>query len=246
MHTHIWQESAVSGSSAADERQLLEMADRYAIEALVVMPLFGGLCPMRADISAGNRAAAAFAARDSRVRAMVHVYPRHGQFALDEIERWMDVGFHGVKVWVNYADEPSMFPIAERVIKWGKPLIIHAMHKTVGQLPLESDATHIAGLARIYPELKIVMAHVGGNFIHSCERVADCPNVWTDPSGTFCETGMVEHAVRVLGPDRVMFGTDAPGADYVNNIAKVAAADLPPDTIRKILADNARKLWGWA
>ena len=54
--------------------------------------------------------------------------------------------------------------------------------------------------------------------------IADHPNIYTDPSGTYCETGMLEHAVKMLGPDRILFGSDAPGADFVNNLAKVMCA----------------------
>lgn len=245
MHTHIWCDSSVSGSSADDERQLLEMADRYAIEAMVVMPLFGGLCPTRGDVEAANRAVDVFAKRDSRVRPMVYVYPRHGEHALEQLNRWMDAGFVGLKLWVNLADDPLVFPLIERMIEHGKPTLIHAMHKSVGQLPLESDPRNIRELARRYPQAKIIMPHMGGNFIYSCEVIAPCLNVWTDPSGTYCETGMLEHAVKVLGADRILFGSDAPGADFLNNLAKVVTADLPAAAMQKILSGNAKKLWGW-
>lgn len=244
MHTHIWANSA-AGNSTNDERLLSEMADVYALESVVVMPLYGGLCPTREDIAAGNHAVARFAKRDARVKPVATVYPRHGACAMEEAVRWMDAGFDGIKIWVTHADDPTVLPIIELMIGYDKPVIIHAMHKTVGQLPLESDPTHMANLARMYPESKLVMAHIGGNFIYSCEIIEPYANVWTDSSGSFTETGMLEHAVRLLGPDRVMFGTDAPGADYVCNLAKVLAADLPPDTTRKILGENAKSLWGW-
>jgi len=151
----------------------------------------------------------------------------------------------GLKIWVSIADEPCVFPLIERMIEYGKPTLIHAMHKSVGQLPLESDPVHIANLARRYPDAKIIMPHIGGNFYYSCEAIADCPNVWTDPSGTYCETGMLEHAVKILGADRILFGSDAPGADFANNLAKVLAADISAEDQRNILATNAKKLWGW-
>lgn len=245
MHTHIW-EHAPGAGSAADEQTLIDMADRYNIEAVVVMPLFGGLCPTRKDIEAANIAVAALARRDPRMKPMVYVNPRLVGHALEQVNHWMGEGFVGLKIWVNFADDACVFPLIERMIELDKPTLIHAMHKSVGQLPLESDPTHIASLARRYPQAKIIMPHMGGNFLYSCQVIAPCPNVWTDPSGTYCETGMMEHAVEVLGPDRIMFGSDAPGADYVNNLAKVLAADLPETTLKKILADNARKLWGWS
>jgi predicted TIM-barrel fold metal-dependent hydrolase len=180
------------------------------------------------------------------MKPMVTVYPRHCANALEQVNRWMGEGFVGLKIWVSIADEPCVYPLIERMIEFGKPTLIHAMHKSVGQLELESDPVHIANLARRYPDAKIILPHIGGNFIYTCEVIADIPNIYTDPSGSYCETGMVEHAVRTLGVDRVMFGSDAPGADFVNNLAKVLAADLSERHQRQILAENARTLWGWA
>ena len=245
MHTHIW-EHTPGGGSAEDERTIVDMADRFGLEAVVVMPLFGGLCPTRRDIEAANEAVAALARRDPRIRPMVYVNPRIEGHALEQVNRWMDDGFEGLKIWVNFADDACVFPLIERMIEIGKPTLIHAMHKSVGQLPLESDPRNIAALARLYPEARLIMPHMGGNFLYSCEVIEPYPNVWTDPSGTYCETGMLEHAVSVLGPNRIMFGSDAPGADFMNNLAKVVAADLPESTLRQILCENARELWGWA
>ena len=240
MHTHIW-----GGSEAADGDVLIEMANRFELEAVVVMPLFGGTCPSPGDIAAGNEAVAALAKRDSRMKPMVTVYPRHGELAVREMNRWMDAGFIGLKIWVSLADEPCVFPLIEQMSERRKPTLIHAMHKSVGQLPLESDPVNIANLARRYPQAKIIMPHMGGNFYYSCEAIADCPNVWTDPSGTYCENGMVEHSIKTLGVDRILFGSDAPGADFVNNVAKVAAAQISDADKRAIFAGNARRLWGW-
>jgi predicted TIM-barrel fold metal-dependent hydrolase len=245
MHTHVWSDG--SGlKPAPDAGVLTEMADRFGIEAVVLIPLFGGLAPSPAEVRAGNEAAAEWGRRDPRFKPMVTVYPRRERESLDELNRWMDQGFCGLKIWVSFGDEPCVFPLIERMIHYGRPTLIHAMHKSVGQLTLESDPTHIANLARRYPEAKIILPHIGGNFYYTCDVIADCPNVYTDPSGTYCETGMVEHAVKVLGADRIMFGSDAPGADYVNNLAKVLAADLSDEDTRKILYANARELWGWS
>ena len=247
MHTHLWSDATGLAPNPSDLPVLQRMADRFHIEHVVLIPLFGGLCPTPAHIAAGNAHAAAAAHTDGRFKPLVTVYPRHEKgFTLDQIERHMDSGvFVGVKVWVSQADEACMNPVIEAMIEQDCPVLIHSMHKSVGQLALESDPTHIATLARRYPEAKIILPHIGGNFYYTCEVIADLPNVYTDPSGTYCETGMVEHAVKVLGAERILFGSDAPGADFANNLAKVLAADLPPEVMGKILYGNAMRLWGW-
>jgi predicted TIM-barrel fold metal-dependent hydrolase len=247
MHTHLWSDASGNAPNPTDLPTLTQMIDRFDLEAIVLIPLFGGLCPTRDNVTAGNNAAADAARSDKRFRPLVTVYPRHGEsFCLDQIHQHMASGlFHGLKIWVSPADEPVVDPLIGAMITYNKPTLIHAMHKSVGQLPLESDPTHIARLARRHPKAKIILPHVGGNFYYTCDVIADLPNLHTDPSGTYCETGMVEHAVKLLGPDRVMFGSDAPGADFANNLAKVLAADLPAETIEKVLSTNARKLFHW-
>lgn len=243
IHTHLWSEADGLTPCAGNADDLVAMADRYAIESLVVLPLFGGMQPTLQQVAAGNQAVRDLARHDPRMRPFVTVYPRHGEFAQAQlrqcIEEW---GFAGLKIWVAPADEPCVFPFIERMIGYGKPVLIHAMHKTVGQYPLESDPVQVANLARRYPEARIILAHIGGNFIYTCDAIRDTPNVMTDSSGTFCETGMVEHAVRTLGAQRVLFGSDAPGVDYINNVAKVMAADLSETDKAAIMYDNARRL----
>jgi predicted TIM-barrel fold metal-dependent hydrolase len=53
---------------------------------------------------------------------------------------------------------------------------------------------------------------------------------------------MVEMAVRELGPDRVIFGSDAGGRSFASQLAKVTSADLPDADRRLILGDNLRRI----
>ena len=251
VHTHIFCDRSQVREQAKDRRILLEVADHFGLEAFVVLPLFGGLHPTRGQIEAGNDAAADFAHQDSRVRPFATVYPPHGADALAELRRRLDDGFSGLKIWCSLADEPFMDPLMEAMRAYGKPALIHALHKAGphpelagGQYPLESRPVRIAALARRHPGTKIIMAHIGGDFLWSCDEIRDCPNVWTDISGTYCEQGSVEHAVETLGPNRVLFGSDLPGASFINNVAKVMAADLPDDQKDRILYLNARELLG--
>lgn len=241
MHVHLLEQSA-----RRDADVLRAMLDRYDIAWLGVIPIWGNFYPTEDDIRAGNAATVEFCNEDrQRRRPFVTVNPRHEKSTLHEIRRGAEEhGAIAVKVWVAArADEPVMFPLAEACIKAGAPLLLHAWHKTVGQMPHETDAQHVALLAKRYPELKLIMAHLAGNHLWGCAHIADCPNVWSDFSGTYCETGTIETAVKLLGEDRVLFGSDAPGADYLNNLGKVQEAALTEQQRRKILHDNAAKLF---
>ena len=54
--------------------------------------------------------------------------------------------------------------------------------------------------------------------------------------------GMVEMAVRELGAERVMYGSDFGGRSYASQLAKVYGADLPESARRLILGGNIRRM----
>jgi len=240
MHVHLW-----GHSLAADQNSLRGMLDRYPLAWLGVIPLWGGHYPSAEEIRLGNDATLAFCKTDpARLKAYVTVNPCHAN-AAEELQRCYDAGVMAAKVWVAArADNPVIFPVAEKCIALNLPLLLHSFHKTVGQLPHETDAQHVAGLAKCYPELKIVMAHLAGNPLWGCAHIADCPNVWSDFSGSYCESDTIETAIYYLGEDRVLFGSDAPGADYLNNWGKMVDANITPEQRHKIAYLNAHRLYG--
>jgi predicted TIM-barrel fold metal-dependent hydrolase len=54
---------------------------------------------------------------------------------------------------------------------------------------------------------------------------------------------MVEHAVRELGSERVLYGSDAYGRAFAGQIAKVIAAEIGVADKRRILWDNSEALF---
>lgn len=245
IHTHLWGEGSGLKARDGNQQQLLNMADRFQVDRYVVMPLFGGTRPTFAQVQAGNDAVAELAVRDKRAVPFGRCEAHLEGDALQEVRRCVqELGLRGIKIWISLADDPRLFPIVEYMINRNLPLLIHALHKAEGQIENESDPVHVAALARRYPEATIIMAHMGGDFIYGCQAIRETPNVLTDPSGSYCENGMLEYAVKTLGADRILFGSDAPGASFINNVAKVTAADISADDKHKILHANARRLLG--
>jgi len=239
-HTHIW-----GDRSDRDADTLMRMIDRYDLAWIGVSALVGGQQPTSRDVRSANDTVAAFVRRaPKRIEGFGYLNPRHGPAAVDELKRCVERhGFGFVKLWVSaHADEPCVFPIIERCIDLEVAVLQHAFCKATGLLEHESTPQHVANLARRYPEARIVMAHMGADFTFGCNAIRDCPNVRTDMSGTYCETGMIDYALRVLGAERIVFGTDAPGASFLNNLHKVLDAPLTTEQKRLIFHDNAEGL----
>jgi hypothetical protein len=85
---------------------------------------------------------------------------------------------------------------------------------------------------------------MGGQWQRGIKAAQGVPNLRVDTSGSIIELGMIEEAVEKLGPERVVFGSDAAGVDLPVAFWKVAGADVSPQAKRLILGDNMRGLLG--
>lgn len=173
-----------------------------------------------------------------------YVNPVFAEESLAEMRRCIEeIGMVGVKLWVaTYANDPRVFPLVEKAIEYGVPVLQHAWHKATGNLPHESDPVHVAELAHRYPTAEIIMAHIGGDWERGIEAIKDCPNVVVDTSGSLMDMGMIEHAVEELGGGRVLFGSDAHGVDLSAALGKVLDAEISETDRMRILGGNIQAL----
>ena len=54
--------------------------------------------------------------------------------------------------------------------------------------------------------------------------------------------GFTEMAIRELGAERVLYGSDAGGRSFASQLGKVLGADIPESAKRLILGENCRLL----
>jgi len=107
-----------------------------------------------------------------------------------------------------------------------------------------SEPHDVADLARRFPDVPIIMAHLDGCGVRGVLDVKDCPNVRIDTSGGQPFSGIVEYAVRHLGAERLLFGSDRPGArGFESQLARVQGAAISEEARRKIFSENAINLF---
>lgn len=137
------------------------------------------------------------------------------QNALDETKKCLyDYDFYGVKL--NGAqneyyldDEATTFPVLEEIAKAGKIAAFHcgADHYT------RTHPYQIAKIAKQFPEMPILCVHMGGAGIPDLSRAAielaqQHANVTL--IGSAIGHPEILHAIKILGPTRVCFGSDTP------------------------------------
>ncbi len=103
-------------------------------------------------------------------------------------------------------------------------------------------------IAAEYPRVTFIMAHLGS--FHSVEwawhyeaiAIAQrYPNVYLETSAVVAQH-FLEMAVRELGPDRVIFGSDGPDSDSRLELYKIKLLKLPPADEAKVLGGNIQRL----
>ena len=178
------------------------------------------------------------------IKGYCYLNPRNPE-ALSELRTCVeDRGFCGVKLWTStFCDDPLVNPIAEQCIRYDIPILIHCFYKAVDQLPYETLGQNVANLARRYPEARLLMAHIGANCVRELRPVKNCPNVCADFSGSINHADDLTYAVKILGADRVLFGTDMPDIDFAISYSQVLEADLTNAQKAQIFGGNAQKLF---
>jgi uncharacterized protein len=163
-------------------------------------------------------------AANGHVQGLTNVDPRD-PLAAEQLERDVAAGFRGVKLYpVNRCyrlSDPACRPLFDKVAELGVGVTIHygVTVDPTGDLRY-ADPLDLSPVARDYSDTPFVIAHFGAGWLDSVLRLAyQCKNVCVDTSGTnnwmdyyvpkMTLPEVFERALTALGPERVMFGTDA-------------------------------------
>jgi predicted TIM-barrel fold metal-dependent hydrolase len=241
VHAHIWK-----GNYGAHGRALIESADRYGIDRIYVSGL-GALDPDEEEIRDLNDHVFLLAKSDQRILGYCYVNPRL-KSAVSELRRGVEeLGMRGMKLWVStFCDDPLVFPLAEQCAAYDIPVLVHAFHKSVGQLPYESVGENVANLAKRYPGVRFIMAHLGANGYRELKSVRRCENVWADFSGSMIRRDELDYAKAVIGVDRLLFGTDMVGAPFLIKLGQLEDSGFTQAEKEKVLYRNALRVFGAA
>ncbi len=150
----------------------------------------------------------------------------------------------GVKLWIAArATDRRLDPIAQEAVALKLPLLQHAALKTTGNLQGESTPDDVLDLADRHPRLTVIMDHLTLVGVRGVLAIRSCPNIWLDTSGGEPCTGITDFAIRHLGSNRILFGSDAPGRNYAVQLARVRDA-LPAGPDRDaVLGKTAQRLF---
>ncbi len=108
-----------------------------------------------------------------------------------------------------------------------------------------SSWTYGLEVALKYPKIKVILAHMGGTHpelsFPAIEAVKDVKNIYMDTSQTR-QLMVIKRGVETLGSSRILFGSDMPWGNYLQNIVGVLDLDLDESDMNNILRENFNKI----
>lgn len=238
-HAHVY-------FSADSPETQLDFADRLGIDKLVISrPMAPGSEGTPEEfIRCNSLVLAAVEKYPDRFIGQPTLNPRYLRESLDEIERCMDRGTVGLKVYNHVKiSDPLFYPIIEKFIDL-KMIIL--MHAGIGKSRITYDATEppnvsipedFVEVAKRYPEAMFQFAHLAGgvDWEDACKALRDSPNVFVDMSGSNNDGSLMDCAMKYIGEDRLLFGCDN---SFYQGVGQMLAANLTDSQRGKIFFHN--------
>lgn len=244
LHCHL---SGVPGETVKERvEQLLVYADRMGVQRLVFFMGWPFLSnPTHEQLRKQNdQVLEALAMAPDRAFGFAYVSGEHPDESLQEIERCVANGpMLGIKLWTaRHCSEAALDPIVRRCGELQAVVYQHTWLKSTGNEPGESTPMDVVALAQRHPDVRIICGHTGGDWTRGIRTVRAVPQVTIDLGGSEPTAGFVEMAVRELGAERILYGSDIGGRSFASQLAKVYGAEITPEERRLILGQNLKRL----
>jgi predicted TIM-barrel fold metal-dependent hydrolase len=244
-HSHL---HAVPGDAPEKRMEVLvRCADRLGIERIIVSQGYSSdEHPTPEQLRQENdRVMRAVRHFPERAYGSVYLSPSFLKFSLREFDRCVRDG-PMVGVGELEADKrcnvSEMDAIVERAISMQAPILQHTWLKAAGNEPGESTPYDLVELAKRHPSANFICAHTGGDWERGIRIIGEARNVLAGIAGFDPTSGVLEMAVRELGAERIVYGSDVGGRSFASQLAKVLGADIPDSAKELVLGGNLRRL----
>lgn len=247
--TYIRRGDATDAFHSGDAAEVVRRATEAGIELTIVSPLSSLLPRFQADAAAGNDEAARVVPQHPNLRQYVVIDPRRTETYAQAERLLSQPHCAGIKLH----PEEHGYPIRE----YARPIFEFAARHRAIVLTHSSEQNSLASdfipWVNEFPEVRLILAHIGcgwdGDPTHQVRAIQQSRhgNMFADTSSArSIAPGLIEWAVREIGVQRVLFGTDTPLYHAAMQRARIDHADLSDAEKRLILRDNARHLFGLA
>ena len=175
------------------------------------------------------------------------------QSALEYIWKISDEGLKGIKFHPHlqrmYPDEKKYFPLYDLARALNLVVTFHTGWDPSYPHELQAPPSAIARIAKNFPGLRIVAAHLGGlKLAHDVfMNVAGAANIYMDTAycaDKWLDKRMFEDIIRKHGADKILFGSDYPWHLPSQELGLIRSLDISDEERDMILGGNAVRLLG--
>lgn len=277
VHSHAWSFPEHFGGDFIEQAKRakadsqVDLSVRYAdYRAHATQPthtvVFGGKARLSGLWVDDRYVADYVAAHPDRLIGFLSVDPTQDGWHREMTEGHQQLGLRGIKLMPMYAgfrpDDDLLDPLWVYATENGLPVLLHTGTTFISQAVLEHTLPrHLDSVARRFPEVKIVMAHLGHPYEGECVAVIrKHPNVYADISALHYRPFQFYHSLMLVQEygvwHKLLFGTDYPfttvdatlqGLRSLNEmLAGTALPRLDTDQIEALIHRDALALLGLA
>ncbi len=237
----------------ATAEELLASMDEAGIDLSVVLNagwVSNELCVKTNDYILGS-----VSRYPTRLVGFCAIQPGAGDAAIAELERCAEAGAKGIGELrsdvqgFDLADKAKMKPLVDAALKHNLIFLTHSSepvgHEYPGKGGINPDALY--SFIAAFPNLTLVCAHWGGGLpFYALMPEVDkaLANVFFDTAATvfLYKPQIFEQMGRIIGSDKILFGTDYPLMHQSRVLDQIQSAQLPEEDKARILGANAQKL----
>ncbi len=170
--------------------------------------------------------------------------PLYGKGLTSEFDNFFRRGFFiGFKIlpvyWKIPVTDPGYGPVWKYADKYRLPILIHTWDDSCDSPAMLKD------IVKKYPNAFFLLGHSGGGTrgrIEAEKLALENKNVFLEFCGTFCTTRPFEDSMKIVGADRVVFGSDTVGHELAWELGRYLSMPVPDKQIIPGLGENFDKI----
>ena len=169
-----------------------------------------------------------------RLIGFARLDPNFGKKAVEELKRDVEIGLVGLKLHPSSQKfslrSENLKDIIKKAARLNIPIIFDSGKK-------ESPPEQFGELADLFPDAKIIMAHMLGDFL----RVAlHHQNIYLQTTG-MPRKEIIQAAVEDLGAERIIMGSDSPYISMESELTKIKSLNIS-EMEKKLIMEVKTKL----
>ncbi len=236
----------------ATVEELIASMDRAGIDISILLNI--GWTDHQLCVQTNDYILEAVSRYPRRLVGFCSLQPRAGDLALKELERCIRNGIRGIgelrpDVQGFDLSNKDLAPLVEMAHRHHLLILLHTSepvgHSYAGKGTITPETVY--PFITSFPQMRLVCAHWGGGlpFYALMPEVASAlKNVYFDTAASnfLYQSRVFQHAVELVGADKILFGSDYPLVGPEKLIKDIRSLDLSPEIAAKILGENAQRL----